>query len=194
MRRKLFSIDKTQNFSIKILGKRLFTYTHHYIMRFSLDKLAYRQPAFPLRYEKASLENVDDCSKAPYSLNRMKRYLTEFPEKVDGYIFYREDDTPVGCVWVMYRGGNEFQYRVRKIDALGFHFCVYDEFKGQGLIGYMIFCLMTELRKKEIDSLYCGVRTNNASAIKSYRKLGADIVSEKRFFRIAGLRIPYPAL
>lgn len=194
MSKKLLCIDNAENFTIKLFGRCLLVYTDHYIVNFSLNKLTYRQPPFEVHYEKADLENVDDCSRSPFNLNRMKNYLAELPDLVDGYIFYKDDKTPIGCAWVMYRGGNEFQYRVRNVDALGFHFSVFDEYKGQGLIGYMIYCLLTELKEKGIDNMYCGVRINNTSAIKAYMKIGADIVGEKRFFRIAGIRIPYPTL
>ena len=112
-----------------------------------------------------------------------------------GYVYYnRIDNKPVGCVWVAYKGANEFQYRIRKIDAFGFDFAVNNAYRGQGIVGFMIYELLLTLKNEGINVLYASVRKNNRSALKAYDKTGAVIVESKRFFRVAGIRIPYPII
>lgn len=100
----------------------------------------------------------------------------------------------MGYVWVAYKGANEFQYRIRRIDAFGFDFAVHPAYRGQGIVGFMIYELLVSLKNEGIDALYASVRKNNQSAIRAYKKLGAVIVGSKKFCRFAGIRIPYPIL
>lgn len=187
-------IERSDNFAIRLNQRTAFEYCNHFLIRFTLDNCSYVN--HPELYRKnISISNVDDCNGMGFSVVRMKNYLLKQSDHMKGYIYYnRIDNKPVGCVWVAYKGANEFQYRIRKIDAFGFDFAVNNEFRGQGIVGFMIYELLLALKKEGINVLYASVRKNNRSALKAYDKIGAVIVESKRFFRVAGIRIPYPII
>lgn len=190
---KLLYVDKRENYMIRLMERTLFEYCHHYLIEFALDRFEKCKSYPDLVCKKITLQNVDECTGIAFNVNRMKAYLTHQPDKVDGFLYYTKDTgETVGCIWVMYRGGNEFQYRVRNVEAFGFDFGIRGKFRGRGIIVWMIHELLLYLQKKGIRTLYASVRTNNKSAIKAYTKAGMKIVREKRFFRIVGIRIPYP--
>lgn len=58
----------------------------------------------------------------------------------------------------------------------------------------MICDLLKELNEDGVDVLYASVRKNNTSAIKAYTKMGGSLVASKSFFRVLGMRIPYPII
>lgn len=189
-----FSIDRSGNFSIRLKQRTVFEYCDHFLMRFVLADC--RCVNHPEVYRvNISLSNVDDCNGLGFSVVRMRNYLLKQSAHMKGYIYYNKiDNNPVGCVWVAYKGANEFQYRIRKIDAFGFDFAVNNAYRGQGIVGFMIYELLLSLENEGIDVLYASVRKNNKSAIRAYEKIGAVIVGTKKFYRFAGIRIPYPMI
>lgn len=190
---KLLYIDKRENFMIRLMERTFFEYCHHYLIEFDLKNFNKVRSHPELLRKRITLQNVDECTGIAFNVNRMKSYLIHQNDKVEGFLYYTKDtNETVGCIWVMYRGGNEFQYRMRKVDAFGFDFGIRSQFRGQGYIVWMIYELLLHLKEKRIEKLYASVRTNNQSAIKAYNKAGMRIVREERFFRIVGIRVLYP--
>lgn len=190
----LLKIDHSGNFAIRLRGRAVFEYCNHYIVKFDVSKCSC--VAHPeLRMEPINLDNVDLCDGMGFSTKRMRMYLSEQSYCMKGYLYSRiADNKPVGCVWVAFHGANEFQYRVRRVGAFGFDFAVKPEFRGQGIVGFMICNLLKELHEDGVDVLYVSVRKNNTSAIRAYTKMGGSLVASKRFFRVLGMRIPYPII
>lgn len=187
-------IDHSGNFAIRVNERAAFEYCDHYLMKFSIQNCRCREHS-ELYCVAATPENVDDCDGFGFSVNRMKDYLHHQNDRMKGFVYYsRIDNTPVGCIWVAYKGANEFQYRIRKVDAFGFNFAVRSEYRGQGIIGFMIYELLRKLEQEGIDTSYASVRRNNRSALRAYEKCGAVIISRRKFFRIAGVRISYPII
>ena len=191
---KLFEIQKEENWTLCLLGHRLVEYCDHFLISFKLERMQeICHPHIELYKKPIKLDNVQECERSPYSVERMKQYLRSEP--VEGFLYYTADtNEPVGCIWVMYKGGNELQYRVRHVDAFGFDFCVFPRFRGNGLIGVFIKDLLLHLKTKGIDTLYASVRRNNYSALKAYQKINMNVEKRKRFGRIRNFRIPYPVI
>lgn len=190
----LIQIDRSGNFAIRLMHRTAFEFCDHYLMKFSLDNCSYvNHPE--LYWANISLSNVEDCNGMNFSVARMKEYLRTQNSYMRGYIYYSKiNNNPVGCVWAAYRGANEFQYRIRNVDAFGFDFAVKNEYRGHGIVGFMIFQLLRSLQDEGIHDLYASVRKNNYAAISAYEKIGAVKVGRKRFCRLAGIRVPYPKL
>ena len=92
----------------------------------------------------------------------------------------------------MYQGGNEFQYRVRKTDAFVFDVYVSPDLRGRGICGQMFKYVFQILKEKNRKMVALGVRANNESAIKAYKKLGGDFRKRKRFVQLfRRFNIPY---
>lgn len=142
-------IDRSGNFAIRLKQRTVFEYCDHFLMRFSLNN-NYSHIVHPELYcANISLSNVDHCNGMGFSVVRMKDYLTTQSAYIKGYIYYNKaDNRPVGCVWVAYKGANEFQYRIREIDAFGFDFAVKNAYRGQGIVGFMIYELLLSLKNE----------------------------------------------
>ena len=187
--RKIISIDRTENFTIKLFNHNLFVFNDYIIYRADFSSLPVVEKKLMMR--SISLENVELCIKGDFSMERMQKYLQEKGDETEGFLFF-DGDEPVGYLWIMYKGGNHFQYRVRNIEALIYQIEVFPEFRGQGICGIMM-CQAFEYLKthKDINEAYWSVRNNNESALKAYNKLDANQVGRRRFFRILKINIPY---
>ncbi len=194
--RKLFSVEKDENYTICFLGHRLLEICDHYLISFSLDSFTLFDDNYTdnnLAAEKISEQNVEYLRNIGYNYKTISRYVYGKKEPEEGFIYFtKEEHKPVGCIWVMYRGGNEAQYRVRHVDAFGFYFFVFPKFRGNHYIEYFIFNILKHLKAQGIDKLYASVRKNNDRALKAYRKAGMKIEASKRFYRFIRWRIPYP--
>lgn len=191
--KKFFSIDKTENYTICFFGHRLFEICDHYLISFSLESMEMNFQNVNLVSEKITKDNIHYLKNSGFNYDIMCKYIIGETEPVDGFIFFTCDiHKPVGCIWAMYKGGNEAQYRIRNIDAFGFYFSVFPEFRGNQYIEYFIYTMLNYLKTKNINKLYASVRKNNASALKAYKRAGMKIESEKRFYRLVKWRIPYP--
>lgn len=193
--KKILRINKADNFTVYLLGHNVFEFCNHKLISFS--KTDFNTVIDNKRVYKKLIDNtnVDICKRAPYSFSNIKNYINTQSDNLNGLIYYLKDtDKPVGCLWIMYKNGDELQYRIRNIDAFGFYFCVFDEYKGKGLINDMIQDAVDFLSEKGIDRLYASVRKNNLSALKAYKKVGYRFEKNKRFCTLLKIRIPYPKI
>lgn len=193
--KKVFSIDKTENYTIRLFEHRLFEICDHYLISFSLDRFPMTFSNELLKIEKINESNLHFLKYIGYNLKTMSKYINDKPGLTEGFIYFtKETHEPVGCIWVMYKGGNEAQYRVRNVDAFGFYFAVFPKFRGNRYIEYFIYTLLKHLKAKGIYKLYASVRKNNKSALRAYERAGVKIEANKKFYRFISWRIPYPII
>ena len=193
--KKFISIDKTENYTICLFEHRLFEICDHYLISFSLDRFSMKFPYDLLNMERIDKDNMQYLKNIGFNYITMSKYILEKNEPIDGFMFFTQDKhEPVGCIWVMYKGGNEAQYRIRNIDAFGFYFAVFPKFRGNRYIEYFIYRLLKHIERKGINKLYASVRKNNESALRAYSRAGMKIESSKRFYRFIKWRIPYPII
>ena len=186
---KLISIDRTENFTIKLLDHNFFVFNDYIIYRADFSTITREKAQFEMR--KITLDNMNLCSKGDFSMARIHKYLEEKAKETEGFLFFAEGN-PVGYLWIMYKGGNHFQYRVRNIDSLIYQIEIFPEFRGHGACGHMMKQAFEYLQaQKNINDAYWSVRKNNKSAIRAYDKLGATQVDRKRFLRVLKVNIPY---
>ena len=172
---------------------RLFEICDHYLISFSLDDFSMVFSEDLLKEEIITEESLHYLKRAEFNYNIMKKYIIDKTDPVDGFLYFdKELNQPVGCIRVMYQGGNEVQYRIRKIDAFGFYFDVFPEFRGNRYIEFFIYSMLKHLEAKGITKLYASVRKNNIAALKAYKHAGMKIEAEKKFYRFIKWRIPYP--
>ena len=123
-------------FNIKLFNKNILTiYRHHIMSAACRDVLLLApQPAEEeLEMKRITRNNIKDCIGGSFNVDIMTAYMESQEENVEGFVFSKkESGKTVGYVWVMYRGGNEIQYRIRHIDAFIFDLCVMPEHRGQG--------------------------------------------------------------
>lgn len=187
-----FEIRKSP-FSIRFNRRELYAYYDHYVMNFDISGIEHKQLEDCWVAERITEANIDYCENEAFSVNRMKRYMKEQPEYVDGFLFFNsKTEEPAGFVWVMYPGGNEFQYRIRRIDAFLFDVFVFPEYRGRNLCGQMFQYIFEILNIDEKKAVSLGVRTDNKSAIRAYKKAGGVVKSRKRYIQLCHrYNIPY---
>lgn len=193
--RRILSVDKQENYTICLLEHRLLEICKHYLISFSLDRFSMEYSDEVLKMEKINKDNLHLLKNIGYNYYTMEDYIHNQADLTEGFIYYTKDtNEPVGCIWVMYKGGNEAQYRIRNIDAFGFYFAVFPRFRGNRYVEYFIYTMLKYLKEKGIDTLYASVRKNNTSALKAYERAGVKIEAEKTFCRLIRWRIPYPII
>ena len=185
---------KQHPFSLYFHQRQLFAYYDHYLMYFDLKKFMQTDQKNELwEMEEISIKNINDCDNEVFSLGRMKRYLATKQNHVKGFLFRNRITTkPCGFLWIMYPEENEFQYRVRKVDAFIFDVYVSPDCRGAGLCGYMFQLLFEFLIDISKYTVALGVRTDNPSAIRAYQKAGGEIKTRRRFIQLVHrYNIPY---
>lgn len=188
-------ISRFPIFSVSINKRQVLAFYNHWICGFNLldNKVTSYNPNRGISIVRINEDNIGDCLlQTDFYVGRMKNYLHNQSEYTDGFLFYK-NNVPVGFIWVMYPGGNEFQYRVRRSQAFIFDVCVYKEYRGQGLCGEFMSLVFKYLKEeKGLIEVKLAVRKNNINAIRAYKKAGARIVGSCRFIQIARkYNIPY---
>ena len=137
----ILTIKFNPTFQINVRNRRLLTFYRHWIYEFNIHEVA--KPIdvcgeHQLRFEKISQETLPVLKQQnEFSVGRMLSYLLDQEKYVDGFICYDAENQPLGFMWVMYPGGNEFQYKVRETDAFIFDVFVFDAARGKGVCGKM---------------------------------------------------------
>ena len=181
-------------FQLLFHNRQIFAFYDHYLTYFDLQKTTDTYELDPsLTVEQINLDNVEDCDNESFWIGRMKRYLQEQPNYVNGFVFRdAETQAPVGFLWVMYPGGNEFQYKIRKVDAFLFDVYVSPEHRGRGLCGKMFQYVFAYLKHRGAVTAGLAVRVKNTSAIRAYEKLGGVFKKRKKFIQfIRRFNFPY---
>lgn len=160
---------------------------------------------FIMKCELASLkgEHYNGCglSKATnstcliagtYSIKLQMRIVKKNKSYCETYL-YRDffSDKTIGIVSIMYKGGNELEYKIRNISAFVYNVFVNPEYRGRGMAAGMLNLVGDVLRSKSIYSMWLAVSIDNYSAINAYYKAGFKIVSKKTFVRFLKINIPY---
>jgi len=178
---------------LKMFGKNIFQIYKHHIMR-----LDYKESeANPdLALEKIDLARIDEELRpigTTVTVQNLARLVRRNQGKCEGFKLVR-DGRPVGTIWVMYKGSDDLEYRIRNIDAYIFDVFVNADERGNGYAGEMIRQLMQYLHGKGIETAHLAVSVSNESAIKAYAKAGFSNVRDCEFARLLKMNIPYHVL
>ena len=128
------------------------------------------------------------------SLRNLEGVVKNNRNLVKGFLFKDSSGCKAGTIWVMFRGGNDIEYKIRNIDAYIFNVYVNQNFRGNGFAGEMIYQLMNMLHENGIEKAYLAVSLKNKNAIRAYKKIGFVNVSDRKFVRILKINIPYHIL
>lgn len=178
---------------LKLFGKNIFqVYTHH------IMKIEYETVAGNPKKSSNTLRKIDNDRIAEelapigttVTVSNLKHLLQVNGSRCEGFVF-GGTDTPIGTIWVMYRGADDLEYRIRNIDVYIFDVYVNSRYRGKGYAGEMIRQLMEYLHAKDLNSAHLAVSKINISAIRAYEKAGFTTVADKRFARFLKINIPY---
>ena len=179
--------------SFFIKNRQILAYYNHFIFKFDLLKYSPTRCDRSISAIRICDDNISYCyNQNDFYVGRMIGYLHTQAKYTEGFLFYK-DGVPVGFIWVMYSGGNEFQYRVRNTPAFLFDLCVFEEFRGQGICGTILSHIFNYLKNdKKLKEVQLAVRKNNHKAIRAYQKAGGIIIRSCGFLQIVRkYNLPY---
>lgn len=179
-----------KNRKFKILGKNIISTIDHDIMclKFSENRTNGHINMICATNQPELLIN------GTYSAKLLLKILNNNKNLSDSFVFYNDSKNVIGTLSIVYRGGNDIEYKIRNVDAFMISVLVLPEYRGQGYVAEMINMTMDYLHNKGIDEVYLAVSTNNTSAIKAYKKVGFFTVKHTNFVRVLRLNIPYRVL
>ena len=138
------------------------------------------------------VSNDSELIDGTYTISLQKKIINNNSGKCDTFIL-KEINTQrsIGVISVMYKGGDELEYKIRNIDAFIYNVMIDESVRGNGYAGVMIKKLGSILKNKGIREAYLAVSIDNNGAITAYRKTGFEVVEEKKFIRTMKINIPY---
>lgn len=178
---------------IKLFGKNILQFYNHHIMKLDYKPADLNQ-MFALR--KIDFDHVTEeltSIGTTVTVPNLYRLIKMNKDKCEGFKFINGEKA-VGTIWVMYKGSDDLEYRIRHIEAYIFNVYINEDFRGNGYAGEMICHLMKYLHGKGIDTAHLAVSVSNENAIKAYKKSGFSIVKDLSFVRVLKINIPYHVL
>ena len=177
--------------SIRLFGKNVISTFNHHIMslKYSPDNAV----TYRLVMERIT-EQPEKMIDGTYNRETARSLLSKNKGLCDVFIFRDFNEVIVGTVSVMYRNGNELEYKIRKVDAFIYNVLINEKYRGRGYAGEMLYLLSEYLHGKSIDKAYLAVSTNNSPAIRAYEKVGFLTEYDSSFIRILKVNIPYRQL
>lgn len=159
-------------------------------MKMSLDNLSEEDLNASLK-----LEIVNDYSElidGTYSVELQRKLIENNIGKCDTFLLKEcFEQEPIGICSIMYKNGDELEYKVRNIDAFIYNVRIDNAYRGKGYAKEMLKYVGMKLKSKGINDMYLAVSTDNANAIQAYTKTGFEIISEKHFMRVLRKNVPY---
>ena len=123
----------------------IFSIRSHLIM--CLDLMQLPQPNTLRQFNLYKVEHDTELIDGTYSVQMQQNIISHNPGLVETFVLKDKSET-IGIMSVMYKGGNELEYKIRNIDAFVYNVLIRPEFRGNGYAGVM-FILLSEYLKKE---------------------------------------------
>ena len=182
---------------IVLFGKNIFRIYQHHIMEIRYETLCKYKSVCKFKLQEIDTDSIGseiELVGSTISLRNLERAVKNNKSFVKGFIFKNSAGCKAGTIWVMFRGGNDIEYKIRNIEAYIFNVYVNQAYRGNGFAGEMIYQLMNILHLKGIENAYLAVSIKNSSAIKAYEKVGFVNVYDRKFARVLKINIPYHIL
>lgn len=165
-----------------LFNRRLIREYKHYIMHLSFTEIKNNTDVSDrIKFEVVSFENLQDCKGGSFSLDYIEKLFHKYNDKYIGVIAYINRE-PAGYAFTLLRGTEDWQYKIRNIDAYINRVFVFEKYRGQRLATKMINYTIEILKEKNIKDIYLGVKINNQSAINAYEYMGFNILAKKDLF------------
>lgn len=179
--------------SVRKLFRGIFSVRHHFIMKINFNNIKCDEDDRFLYLSEVN--QLSDLINGTYSIGLQSKLINE--NKGLCSTFLLKDTTTndtIGILSVMYKGGDELEYKIRNIDVFIYNVMIDKKYRGRGYVGIMIRLLGKQMKKKSITEAFLAVSINNRTAIKAYQTVGFKTISEKWFVRMLKRNIPYHSL
>lgn len=178
---------------IKLFGKNIVQMYSHDIMKLDYKVVSRDSNCLAFSIREIDMNKIEyelELIGSTISIPHLKRLVSKNKSLCEGFIFERMGKA-IGTIWVMYKGANDLEYKIRNIDAYIFDVYVNESSRGNGYACEMVRYLMEYLHGKGIETAHLAVATTNRSAIRAYEKTGFVTVSKRNFIRLLKVNIPY---
>lgn len=177
--------------SFRQILRGFFSIRRHLIMKKAINLSLSESGDSSLVLER--IENFSDLIDGTYSVKVQTKIISQNWGKCDTFIL-KEREKTIGILSIMYKGGNELEYKIRDIEAFLYNVMIIPEYRGQGYFHKMLSKLEQQLVTFSIKNIYLAVSTDNESAIKAYEKNNFTVVDYKIFIRFLKKNLPYYVL
>ncbi len=174
---------------INMVWHKIYSFREHWIMQCDYsDKNIKIQNQLYIK----SIKSIDELIDGTYSINLQKKVWMHNKDFCRTYILKEtESQNTVGIASIMFKGGNELEYKIRNVEAFIFNVYIKPEYRGKGYAQVLLSHIQAELHHESIDSVYLAVSKDNESAISAYKKINFKVVGTKKFIRILRHNVPY---
>lgn len=183
---KKLVISTDQNFSIKFLGRNIWTFYNQSIMNLSRSSAVYNCSLDNIECKPMTDETLTDCI-GEFSIEYIKTLKNKFSDKFLGLVLYHKGEF-CGYICGLMPQSREIQYRIKKCEFFVKYVFVAPEFRGKRIASELFRRLF---EKTDARSVTFAVRKNNYSAMKAYLAMGAKVVAKRKFVRFLKVNIPY---
>lgn len=188
MPKKFLSVNTVENLTITVLGKTVITFYNHLIMKVNRKDFACDFCKDNLLLREFEPDVIADMKSANFGAEFIEIFQKKNPDKIKGLALYSPNGEICGYICGLFPKCNEIQYRIRNCEFFVKYVYVYEKFRGERLASELFRQMFLNIDKQTITF---AVRKNNLSAIKAYKRLGAEVVSKKKFIRVSKIKIPY---
>ena len=178
---------------LKLFGKNIFQIYRHHIMRIDYRDIVTDSDLHLVKIDLGDIAEELEPIGTTVTVQNLNRLVCKNDGRCEGFKFVKGDYSR-GTIWVMYKGSDDLEYRIRNIDAYIFDVFVNPKYRGNGYAGEMIRQLMCYLHEKGIETAHLAVSVSNESAIKAYKKTGFSNERDCSFARVLKINIPYHVL
>lgn len=170
--------------------KKIISLRCHYLMMCNNE--VDLKDIFNLNCQLIKVSGGQEFIKGTYSIDIQKSLYQKNQNKMDTFILIDECGNSIATASVMYKKGNELEYRIRKIDAFLFNVYVNAKYRHKGYADIMMKLIQNYLlEKKGIKRLLLAVSVDNEIAIKTYKKNNFKVIGKRIFIRVLRHNFPY---
>lgn len=176
---------------LKLILKKLYRICiikRHYIMRKELYDIKLLTDVSGIKLEIVSSHN--EIIDGSYSREKQISLMIENKAYNNTFILRRNNEN-LGIVSVMFKKGNELEYRIRGIDAFIYNVFIKEKYRKKGYAKLMLNLVFLKLIEKGLNDVYLAVSRDNYEAIELYKKLNFKIIKNKTFIRTLRCNLPY---
>lgn len=175
---------------IKLFGKSVLETFDHYVLE--LDLNSFEPIKSDLKMIRLDKEHIEEAGNAIGKTTR-KWIENDYPY-AEGYRFLNSEDKQIGSCWVMFEGGDEKLYKIRKCQSYIFRLEVDEEYRGHGYSKMIMSDMVNAIKGHGLDKMCLTCATKNTKALNLYKGIGMKIKDRKIFVRVFDHNLPYYSL
>lgn len=170
--------------------RKIISFRQHWIMEYKLGVNNTVCEETELRLQ--CVKDIVSMTDGTYSISLQKKIMDSNSEFCDVFVLVNTNSEKIGTISLMYKNGNELEYRIRECDAFIYNVYIEPKYRNRGYAKKMIALLWNYLSsEKDITTIRLAVSKDNLNAIKTYQSVGFNTIESKFFVRFLRRNFPY---